>query len=360
MDKLQKTFVSIVMLTLIVILTGWSAGPARAAQCTAEKGQLFIDQGRYKDAVREFTCLIEAQPTEVEGYRGRIEAELLLGRYSDALRDYTRVTAFVLPVHPDARNIILDGYAARLSAAPDNVPALTGASFARWYFFDYAGALQVLNQLLSVQPDNLYGNLFRGSTRVLMSGFPPQGTADLDYALALAPQSPDVHYIVADAYLYGRSDYTRAFDEAMLALNGGLDTPRVHAILAAAYLAFGDPSSGASHIKRHIDLVTTGLLPAAPLAANTSVSLDLVPGRTYKIPIPAVAGETISLQTGSHDFTDTIIVLLAPDGTPVVGSDDERRYFAGLQLPAPATGTYQLLATSFEAISTGALQITRK
>ncbi len=35
--------------------------------------------------------------TQVEGYRGRIEAELLLGRYSDAVGDYARVTAFVLP-----------------------------------------------------------------------------------------------------------------------------------------------------------------------------------------------------------------------------------------------------------------------
>jgi len=35
-----------------------------------------------------FTCVIEGQPTEVEGYRGRIGAELLLGRYSGTFRDY--------------------------------------------------------------------------------------------------------------------------------------------------------------------------------------------------------------------------------------------------------------------------------
>ena len=70
--------------------------------CSAEQGQIYIDEGRYEQAIREFTCLIEAQPTEVEGYRGRIEAELLLGRYSDAVGDYASVTALVLPVHPDA------------------------------------------------------------------------------------------------------------------------------------------------------------------------------------------------------------------------------------------------------------------
>jgi hypothetical protein len=52
-----------------------------------EQGQIYIDEGRSRDAIREFTCVIEGQPTEVEGYRGRIEAELLLGRCSGTFRD---------------------------------------------------------------------------------------------------------------------------------------------------------------------------------------------------------------------------------------------------------------------------------
>src|SRR5262249_6574825 len=120
---------------------------------TAEQGQLFIDQGRYEHAIRAFTSVIEAHPTDVEGYRGRIEAELLLRRYSDAVRDYQRVIAFVLPVHPDAKNTILAGYAARLAIAPENIPVLTGSSAARWWFFDYASAIHQLNQLLEVRPD---------------------------------------------------------------------------------------------------------------------------------------------------------------------------------------------------------------
>ena len=87
------------------LLVVGSAGVARAQPpCTAEQGQALIDQGGYKQAVKEFTCVIDAQPTEVDGYRGRIEAQLLLGLYSDALRDYGRVTAQVLPVHPDAEH----------------------------------------------------------------------------------------------------------------------------------------------------------------------------------------------------------------------------------------------------------------
>jgi predicted Zn-dependent protease len=348
------------VLTLMVALAAGSAGPANASMCTAQQGQLFIDAGRYRDAVREFTCVIEARPTDVEGYRGRIEAELLLGRYSDAVRDYARVTAFVLPVHPDAEQTIRAGYEARLAIKPQDVPTLTGASFARWWFFDYPKSLQLLDRLLAVRPDNPYGTLFRGSNRLLLGANRAAGAADLDRAIALVPQSADVRFIVADAYTYGpEPDAKRAFAEATRALAWGLDTPRVHAILASAQLAFGDLGAAATHIQRHIKLVTTQLLPASPLVARSSLTLDLVPGRTYEIPVAAIAGETISITTASHDFFDSILVLLAPDGSPVVGSDDYRQYFAGFKWVAPVSGTYRLRVTSFEGVSTGTLTVTR-
>jgi tetratricopeptide (TPR) repeat protein len=334
-------------------------GAAGGSNCTAEQGQAFIEEGRYEHAIREFTCVIDALPTEVEGYRGRIEAELLLGRYSDAVGDYSRVTAFVLPAHPDAEATILEGYAARLATAPNDTPALTGASFARWWFFDYAQAIHLLNRLLDVRADDVYGNLFRGSSRLLNGGPKERGAADLDRAIALTPTSPDVRYIVADAYTYGLPDTERAFAEATLALDWGLDTPRVHAILASAYNAFGDLESAASHIDRHIELVTTELVTTPAIQTGDSLALGLVPGRTYEIPVAATAGETISIATSSRDFWDSIAVLVAPDGSPLVGSDDDNAYFAAFEWIAPTTGAYRLLVTSFEGVSTGELAVSR-
>jgi len=43
----------------------------------------------------------------------------MLGQYSNAQRDYARVTAFVLPVHPDAEQVIIAGYDAPLDVAPN-------------------------------------------------------------------------------------------------------------------------------------------------------------------------------------------------------------------------------------------------
>lgn len=367
---LRKSLTALVASAALIGIGGIRPSEADAAvnrtrvggePCSAEQGQLLIDGGRYTQAVRVFGCVIDAQPTEVEGYRGRIEAELLLGRYSDAVRDYARLNAFVLPVHPDAEQIIVAGYDARLDAAPDDVVALMGQSFAYWWFFDYPAAIHVTDDLLAIEPNNVYGNLYRGSSRLLHGASRAAGIVDLDRAITLAPQSPDVRYIVADAYTYGyEPDPQRAFDEATLALNWGLDTPRIHAILASAYLAFGNLAAAADQIAIHIQLVTTELVATSPLAAGSSMSLGLVPGRTFEIPLAASAGQTITIATSSKDFWDTILVLLAHDGTPILGSDDYKAYFAGFQWTAPAAATCRLRVTSFEGVSTGTLVVSRK
>jgi tetratricopeptide (TPR) repeat protein len=333
---------------------------ATRSRCTAEQGQRYIDQGRYEQAVREFTCLIESDPTGVEGYRGRIEAELLLGRYSDALADHAQMTAKLLPVHPDAEKTILDGYAARLADTPDNVPALVGAAFTYWAGFDYPKTIHVVNHLLDLEPNSVLGNLFRGSARLLKGVNGDKGVADLERAIVLAPKSADVRFIVSDAYTYGLPDPARAFAEASLALDWGLDTPRVHAILATSYFAFGDEQQAAAHLLRHFELATTELVPTSPLLPGASQTVALAPGRAYEIPVPVVAGDLLSIATSSRDYWDSIAVLLAPDGTPVTGSDDADVYFAAFDWVAPATGTYRLRVTFFESVNYGDLIVTRE
>ena len=97
-----------------------------------------------------------------------------------------------------------------------------------------------------------------------------------------------------------------------------------------------------------------------PLAARSSLTLSFVPGRTYEVPLPVTAGETISIATSSHDYWDSIAVLLAPDWSPVIGSDDDAGYHAAFDYTAAATGTYRLRVGFFESVITGALTVTRR
>ena len=73
------------------------------------------------------------------------------------------------------------------------------------------------------------------------------------------------------------------------------------------------------------------------------------------------AGEPISIRTESPSgaIYDSILVLLAPDGTPAIGNDDFIDYFAGFDWVAPQAGTYSLRVTTFEGVSSGDLVVTR-
>jgi hypothetical protein len=108
------------------------------------------------------------------------------------------------------------------------------------------------------------------------------------------------------------------------------------------------------------ELVTTELVPAPAILPGESLTVSLAPGRTVEIPVPASAGETIAVATSSHDYWDTIALLLAPDGTPVAGSDDANQYFAAFSWPAAETATYRLRVTFFEAVNSGLLLVKRK
>ena len=328
---------------------------------TLARAQAKIDEGRHEEAIQMYSCVLAADPLVPDAYRGRSEAELLLGRYYDAFHEYALLTAHVIPLDPGAPETILANYEARLAARPQDRAALTGASFARWAFFDYKGALPVIDELLELHPDDVYGNLFRGSNRLFVGEDPISGEADLTRAILLAPQSRDVRYIVADAYTYALHDPVAAYPDARRALEQGLDTPRIHAILASALLAWGDTTGAAAHLERHIGRVTTDLVLAAPLDPGGAVTLDLVPGRTYELPIEAIAGQTIAIETDNPagEIADSILVLFGPDGSPVHGGDDDAGSLACLDWIAPKTGTYEMWVTSFEAVGTGRLTVSR-
>lgn len=328
---------------------------------TLLKGQIRIEQNRFEEAIAIFTCVINANPLAIDGYRGRAEAKLMLGKFSDAFQDYTRLNAVVVPVHPDAFEIILDRYESRLARFPNSRSARTGAAFAKWVTFDYEGALPHLDSLLASDSTNVFANVFRGSVRLFIGEDVSGGEEDLENAIQLAPQSADVQFIVADAYTYAYPDQQIAFAAATQALQWGLDTPRVNAILASWNFAMGNVAAGSQNIRRHIDLVTTETVAEIPLGNGGEALLDFVAWRTYDIPIATTAGQTVSIRTSSPDDTifDSIMVLVDSNGTPVYGNDDFTDFYAGFDWEAPDTATYHLLVATFEGASTGQLLVTR-
>src|SRR5215207_10059917 len=69
----RTTLSARVLVLALSILMLPPAAAASSPYCTAEQGQAFIDAGQLGQAVHELSCVIDHEPTDVEGYRGRAE-----------------------------------------------------------------------------------------------------------------------------------------------------------------------------------------------------------------------------------------------------------------------------------------------
>lgn len=331
------------------------------ANVLLDQGQQLIDKGKFEQAIPLFTQYIDQHPTEVDGYRGRIEAQLFLRRYSDCVRDYARITAKVMPVHPDAPEQIYSHYAARLQAKPNDVKAQLGLAFAHWWYFEYDVAIPMFDHVLVQDSNNRVAVAMRASSRLLSQLDPNGGLSDLRRALAMDATNPHLRFLAADAYTYGERDYAKAFYQASRAMLGGLDTPRLHAILAVCYANFGFDELAAEETLEHISMVTSENVRGGSLHAHQTKSWDMTPGQTIVMSIHLDAGEVLDIATDGPTGTvwDTILVLLDPNGNPVASADDVIDYYAALDYTAPHAGDNKLLVTSFESVQSGTMTVSR-
>jgi hypothetical protein len=120
---------------------------------------------------------------------------------------------------------------------------------------------------------------------------------------------------------------------------------------AYCYSETDEPLLGAADALKYIELHHQDNIDHDPLLPDTPVTLSIEPDMVYRLPVTLTAGQKISLSaTASSDSLDPILVLLSPDGTPVIHNDDvslaQSNFNAGIRnFEVPASGTYTLLVT---------------
>jgi hypothetical protein len=126
------------------------------------------------------------------------------------------------------------------------IPALAG-----WCFLDYPAAIHLLNDPLAVSPNNGCGNPFRRSESSAQGYIPYRRAEDFDPAIALAPESPGVRVIVADAYTYGNVPGPQpAFAESILRVRRSSKHATCSRHFASAYLPLGNQLAAAAEFRK--------------------------------------------------------------------------------------------------------------
>ncbi|HLW12132.1 MAG TPA: tetratricopeptide repeat protein [Casimicrobiaceae bacterium] len=95
-------------------------------------GQTYTFEGRYADAKKLFASVLAADPRNDDARVGQAEAEAFSGRYDLARSDYAAV----------------------LNSHPDNTDALVGLASVDYWTNDIAGATQLDNRALALNPED--------------------------------------------------------------------------------------------------------------------------------------------------------------------------------------------------------------
>ena len=185
--------------------------------------------------------------------------------------------------------------------------------------------------------------------------------ADLDALIALRP-SPEAFTQRAILRLSGS-----AFEEAIMDLNEAIDRasvnqPALYFYRAHAQDALQNQSAAASDYFEWVNGIGQQTADEGILESGSAVTLQMAQSLVYHIAIDANAGDeiTVLVRAVAGDI-DPLLVILGPDGTPLVGNDDARvgsdinAVVTGYE--APEAGAYHLLVTHSITGFDGSVQV---
>jgi len=203
-----------------------------------------------------------------------------------------------------------------LETAPDNTRYIQGIFALRADIYTQQGdldsAIADYDSIIALSP-NASGYAGRGLLRLNQDNV-EGALSDMDEAIALAEN---------EAVLY----FYRAF---------------VHARL-------GDDARAASDLLRFVALNRTELTQNDPIAPGEVKVVQLRRGVVHVIPFQASAGQTLSAVAGGErgSTTDPLLILLAPDGTPISADDDSGGGTTALlrDIPLTVSGRYALVVS---------------
>lgn len=319
-------------------------------------GNSALESGDYEMAIMEFTCVIEADDTNLEAHLGRGSAYVLAGDLLHANYDYGLVS---MQSNPQVFRDAITRYSSSIEANPDDITAYILRVYTN-YTSPWGGPLDEVyadgERIIELDPNNAFGYLFRGFANWYLGN---RQAAEEDYirALELAPNNPAFYAHIATDYRRGFPD--RALENVNRAIELAPEEQGVYYLLRATIRnQTGHDVLAGEDLVRFMELIQTEVI-VQNMELNVPTTLPMTAGQVYRISFQVEAGQSVSISAPIvNDSSFPVMVLLADDGTPLIGLKSDPSW--GYTIPdytIPADGTYTVLVTTATASHTALVTV---
>lgn len=253
----------------------------------------------YNTVVEACTALLEVDPLNSNAYFTRAYAQNELGRYEEAILDYSKVL-FIYPKDAFAYNN--RGFAYAMLGQQD----MAVVDYTRALLVDPSYTLALLNRAYAYSDAGDYESAL----------------ADAEQYREIAPDDPYVHNLLGSIYLD-----QEAYDEALAAyaqyIELAPDDPGGYLSRGFVYWTLDDDARAAADYLVWVEQTAPDAETVDPDNAVEPFTVALEEGLHYTLQLEGQAGDLLTASAaGRQAAVDPALILLDPDGDPIALDDD--------------------------------------
>lgn len=285
----------------------------------------FVQEAEYEKALSVYTFYLKFQPDNVQALSQRAVVHASLGDLQLAFEDIDR--AFDSAGFSALEQAVIHNHRAQI------------------YFLqrDTDSALQDFNRAIELNPTYPDFWLNRGILHQILGDW-DLALADYEEYVQLDPTNAEAFLSIARVYL-AHNDYPKALSALDSAIDLTPDDPELYIFRGSVNLLAEQFVPAAGDYSDWLQLINTIEYDESPITAKTDQrTLNMTYGALYNIPFSAESGDRFAV-TASSPSVDSLIILLSPDGNPIMANDDGGRGLNAfiVDFTLPEDGTYTLL-----------------
>lgn len=324
MNYLFKKLAFVISLCLLT-LSGVGVAQDDSTPELLEKATAYVQQSQYEKAIEIYTFYLGFQPNHVDARSQRAVAFASIGNFENAFEDINK--AFESAGFAAIEQAIVHNNRAQINFL-SNEPE---------------SALDDFSRAIELNPNYADYWLNRGILNQYMGNW-DNALADYEAYLNFNPEDSEAYLSMAQIYLT-LGDLTNTLSSLDSAIEITPEDAELYIFRGSIYLQVEQFADAAKDYADWLRLINTIEYNAEALTNETNQYIaEMAYGALHRIPFEANSGDRFGLSANSR-FVDSLVVLLDPDGNPIMANDDGGQGLNSfiLDFTLPQDGTYTLL-----------------